>query len=88
MTVRRGFKTEAENRSLQLRRELDLKPYDYLSARTLASYLGITVFAINEIPGLEHSDMELICSDGISALAVVGCTPRVIIYNHRHALTR
>lgn len=88
MALRRGFKTEAENRSLQLRSELGLKPYDYLSARQLAGYLGIMVYGVDEIPGLECSDIELICSGDVSAIAIVSCIPRVIIYNHLHAPTR
>ncbi|WP_347160312.1 ImmA/IrrE family metallo-endopeptidase [Pontibacter chitinilyticus] len=88
MKLRRGFKTEAERRSVQLRKELGLRAYDCLLARQLADYLGITIFAVNEIPGLTGSDVETICSGDVSAVAVIGCTPPLIIHNHLHAPTR
>lgn len=88
MKLHRGFKTEAERRSLQLRKELGLRPWDCLLARRLADHLGIKVFAVNEIPGLSGSDVQIICSGDVSAVAVVGQTSPLIIHNHLHAPAR
>lgn len=88
MKLRRGFKSEAEKLSLQVRYELKLRFYDYLSAHELAAHLGIIVLAVNKIPGLSAKDMQLICSGDVSAIAVVGNNPPLIIHNHLHAATR
>jgi len=88
MALRRGFKTEAEKRSIQLRKEVGLRTFDCMMATQLANHLNIQIYAVNEIPGLSNNDIQSICSGDVSAVAVLGCTPPLIIHNHLHAEAR
>ncbi len=43
MTLRRGFKADAERQAARLRKELGLQPHDGLDPRLLAEHLGVKV---------------------------------------------
>lgn len=60
MTLRRGFKAEAERAAARARKELGLAAHDGLNPRDLAAHLGIKVVdaadlvALEELVELEH----------------------------------
>lgn len=49
MTLRRGFKSEAERFATRLRHELGLQPHDRLDPRVLAKHRGIEVVDADEL---------------------------------------
>ena len=49
MTLRRGFKSEANSLSREMRQELGLLPHDPLCAWTLAEHLGYTVVGFTQL---------------------------------------
>lgn len=84
----RGFKTWCETIALQHRRTLRLRPIDPLKAQALAASLGVPVFGIEEIPGLdEHVLHTLLCedSDSWSAVTITNGQKSVIILNSSHS---
>lgn len=60
--MRRGFKKEAEDLSIALRKELSLLPTDPLPARQLASHLGLELISPSDIPGLDSSSLTHLLS--------------------------
>jgi hypothetical protein len=52
LTVKRGFKAEAERQAIFYRKELQLKDKDPLSARDLAAHLKIQLLTPRDIPGI------------------------------------
>ena len=51
-TFDRGFKSWAERTSANIRRELDLSPYDRLDVFKLAEFLEVTACTPRDFPGL------------------------------------
>ncbi len=58
MAFRRGFKSQCEKRSVELRKQLGLAPISPLSAHQLASHLGVQVWGADAIEGLSGSDRQ------------------------------
>jgi Zn-dependent peptidase ImmA (M78 family) len=93
MTLRRGFKTEAEQIALEIRSELSLRAIDRLDPFFLADYLCIPVWtvrdclraSVNPAPATILLDAE---SDSFSATTVFFGRRRVIVHNEGHARTR
>lgn len=56
MTLRRGFKAEAEREAARVRKELGLAPHDRLVPRDLARHLGIAVVDASDLVDIE--DLE------------------------------
>lgn len=56
MTLRRGFKAEAEREAARVRKELGLAPHDRLDPRDLARHLGIAVVDASDLVDIE--DLE------------------------------
>lgn len=56
MTLRRGFKAEAERDAARVRKELGLAPNDRLDPRELARHLGIAVVDASDLVDIE--DLE------------------------------
>ena len=89
--MRRGFKTWAENEALDIRKELDLTPIDPLPARTVLTYLDVTVATPSQIPGLTHATIiQLIKKDRSSWYALTFSVDGEIflIHNDSHSPTR
>jgi Zn-dependent peptidase ImmA (M78 family) len=77
--VRRGFKTEAEERAVQVRRDMGLAPSDGLSAIDLARHVGAEVRRADELTSLE----KLATLDEIQPGAFSACTFEI---NGRHII--
>jgi Zn-dependent peptidase ImmA (M78 family) len=94
LTLRRGFKSEAERIASELRAELDLSPLDKLDPAQLAEHLGIPVFGLSEIgrfDGARGGFIHVLQNaerDTFSARTVFVGERRLIIHNDSHAPTR
>lgn len=56
--MKRGFKSQCEKRTLNIREQLGLAPTDPLDASELAHHLNVTVWAANTIEGVSFEDLE------------------------------
>jgi len=91
--LRRGFKTEAEATSQDLRREIGVGVHGPLDPLQLAAHLGIAVVRMDQL----GTDAALIAAvrhlsgkgaSDFSALTVCEGTRRLVVYNPAHAPTR
>jgi hypothetical protein len=90
-TLRRGFKTWCENSARGYRRELKLLPVAPLDPRVLAQHLGITIWTLAEIPGINPKDVHhltVVARESWSAATLRNGNASLIIINNGHALTR
>lgn len=68
MTLRRGFKAEAERDAARVRKELGLAPHDRLDPRDLARHLGVAVVDASDLVGIEElEELERLQSFAFSA---------------------
>lgn len=93
MSLRRGFKAEAERIAAEIRAELNLSLDDRLDPLSLARHLCIPVLEIGDLAALSSNpslgDYFLIEDvDCLSALTLFDGTKRTIIHNESHAPTR
>jgi hypothetical protein len=88
VTLRRGFKTEAERISIGLRQELGLSPFERLDCTQLCKHLGVPILTIDELrhdgAALKYIAILKAPSSGFSALTVSAGTRRLIVFNPRH----
>lgn len=91
MALRRGFKAEAERRSLEERAALGLGKADRLDVFTFGAHLGIVFVTLESLRGREAEDVEhLVAVDNecfSAALNVVGDL-RFVVYNEHHPTGR
>lgn len=92
MKLRRGFKTEAEDLSLELRAELELSPSQRLDPHSLGEHLGIPILGMDEVGrkgGVADAAKILRTrSSEISAFTVFRGSARLVVHNDRHAPAR
>jgi hypothetical protein len=94
MTLRRGFKAEANAHAVTLRNELNLSPHAPLCPWTLAEYLDIPVIPLSDLKSYERRAVEYLSGPGrdyFSAVTVfVGRhgRSRLICHNDTHAQVR
>lgn len=84
MLLRRGFKSQCERRSTELRRELGLDSAAPLSAATLADYMGVAVWSVYDVAGLKKSDTDQLSKmdgEGWSALTIRVDQRHLVIFN-------
>lgn len=89
--LRRGFVTWCENAARGYRRELDLKPFDALNPRLLASRFKVKIWTPAEVPGLPAQALrQLIEIDPYGWSAATICTgdKSLIITNNVHSTER
>ncbi len=87
----KGFKTQCESISLQMRRKLELKDTDALDPYLLAEYLGIQVITPSDIPGLSDEHLIVLLKTGAdswSAATLVFNGKNLIILNSAHSYAR
>lgn len=67
MGFRRGFKSQCERRSVEVRRNFGLEPVSPLSAHDYAKHLGVTVWTEQDIDGVPDQHLhQLTIADGDS----------------------
>lgn len=91
MTLRRGFKTEANWYARTFRIELNLRPEAPLCPWTLAKHLAVPVFKLSEIAVKEPGVSFFLSEGGLwefsGATFIVGFR-RIIVINDQHSLKR
>ena len=93
MTLRRGFKANAERIAVELRRELGLDMTSRLDPHALAEYLRLPVLTVAQCArvagsGARHIQLLAAEPDSFSAMTVQFGTQRYIIHNESQARTR
>lgn len=89
--LKRGFKADAERKSLFYREQLRLKKHDPLPASMLADHLKIRILTPAEIPGITSDVLELLLNNGRdkwSAAIFIRNSNKYIIHNTTHSLLR
>lgn len=88
---KRGYKSWCENISIQLRKDLGLKPIDPLDPKLLAKQLNVIVWDVNQVPGLEDKHKKRLLvedKDSWSALTIQYADKHLIILNTSHSKKR
>ncbi len=83
MPFRRGFKSQCERRSVEIRKDLGLSQDAPLSALTLAEHMDLTVWSTTEVSGLTVDDLNNLNhndGDSWSALTMRMGTSHLIVY--------
>ncbi|WP_047540080.1 ImmA/IrrE family metallo-endopeptidase [Methylotenera versatilis] len=91
MSLRRGFKSEANQIARQIRDELGLKYFDPLNPLELASYLEIKVIPISNFGEDAPAAIKHFKFDGkyeFSAATIFSGTERLILHNDSHTAGR
>ena len=84
----RGFKTWCETIALQHRRALKLRATDPLKPQAVAASLGVPVFGVEEVPGLDTQVLRTLLHedpDSWSAVTITNGRKSVIILNSSHS---
>lgn len=87
----RGFKSWCENVSVQLRKDLALKPIEPLNVKALADWLDIGIWTPHQIPGLESKWTHILLKkdpDAWSAVTITMNSKNLIILNSSHSNAR
>ena len=87
---RRGFKSWCENTSAALRSELRLGPGEAMDPRSLAARLDITVWKLEEIPGIPAECVAVLRADSDSWSAATVCIGirHAVVLNSAHSSGR
>jgi Zn-dependent peptidase ImmA (M78 family) len=92
MTLRRGFKTEANWYAREMRRELGLIPESPLCPWRLASHLEFPVFGLTEFKEIIPEEIAFFRSiagqKAFSAVTLFVGSKRCIVHNDAHSLKR
>lgn len=89
MTLRHGFKADAERLALRVREELGIGTYRRLDPLRLADHLAIPVMSLSQLAARHaHPDVQAAVTtlhgaerDAVSAYTVVDGTKRVVVFN-------
>jgi IrrE N-terminal-like domain len=90
LNYKRGFKKWADEKSVSLRHELNLRHYESLSPTVLAKHLGLEILVPSELPNMTNDILKGLFKDNSSWSAVtigVG-KPSLIIHNDTHSFER
>ena len=87
MGYRRGFKTEANDLSNEIRSELGLNPLDPFDPRELAAYLDIPIIGLTSFVSSKPivSHLLVVEPEVFSAVTVFRGTRRTIVHNDAHS---
>ncbi len=88
---KRGFKSQSEKKSIELRQNLSIKPSHPLPGKLLAEHLKTLIVLPESIPGLDRNALNcLLKSSGSewSGAAVQAGSQSLIIINDSHSLAR
>ncbi|MFQ5872212.1 MAG: ImmA/IrrE family metallo-endopeptidase [Dehalococcoidia bacterium] len=87
MTLRRGFKTQANEIAREIRYELGLTPTDPLDPWALSEFLEIPFLPMSELSGVARSAVHyftVVDTSVFSAVTVFDGSHRLIVYNDAH----
>ena len=89
--LKRGFKSQCERRSVEVRRGFELKPDDPLSAFALAQSMGVIVWNEHDILGLAEIDIKQLTQidpDSWSAFTIRVEDRHLVVFNSTQSLAR
>jgi len=90
--LKHGFKTFAEKTSIEYRKQLNLKPNDFLCAFKLCDHLKVPLLTPSEVSNLSPNHLSRLLgagSDDWSAATIpIGNGEYIIIHNNVHSLPR
>lgn len=84
MTFKRGFKSQCERRSAEIRKQLGFAPADPLKAKQLADSLGVSIWSTDDVDGLsneDHHQLTIKDSDAWSAFTLRIENNHLIVFN-------
>lgn len=84
----RGFKSWCENVAVQQRRDLGLSRGDPLDPWKLAQHLGVIVWNVDEVPGLDPRWLQILVRDDPDSWSAVTLsieTQRLMVLNSAHS---
>lgn len=87
----RGFKSWCENTSVQLRKDLGLRPCDPLKPQDVARRLNVLLLRPDQIPDLSTSACKVLLSEeknNWSAVMVSANGRDAVVYNPTHSVAR
>lgn len=87
MTMRRGFKTEANATATEVRAEIGLAPVEPLDPHRLANHLAVPVVALSTLDPVANLGVHhLLCiePESFSAVTVFRGSHRKIVHNDQH----
>ncbi len=91
MRLRRGFKSEANQLSRDVRRELKLRPIDPLNPFELATFLEIPVVPLRQLSNIAAKPVEILTTTRarfFSAATIFDGSRRTIVHNDSHDVGR
>jgi len=91
LALRRGFKSQCERRSVEIRNDLNLTKVCPLLAHDLAKHINVTVWSTQDIDGLTNDDHRYLSiedDDCWSALTMRMETNHLIIYKSGQSAAR
>lgn len=89
--LRRGFKSQCERRSVEVRKNFNLGPDAPLSAFTLADVLNVTLWKESEVPEVDINDIHQLCftdSESWSAFTMRVNDRHLIVFNSTQSIPR
>jgi Zn-dependent peptidase ImmA (M78 family) len=88
---KRGFKSQCERRSVELRKNFGLQPHDPLLAMEVANKSGVLVWTEKDIQGLSEDDIKQLTlndPDSWAAFTMRFQDKHLIVYNSTQSLPR
>lgn len=89
--LRRGFKTFAENKAIELRKQLGLGSHEFLCAFKVCEYLKVQISDIKNL-GLDEKNINNLLGEGSAfwsaATIPLGNGEYIIVHNTTHSLQR
>ena len=83
-SFRRGFKAQSERKAVEVRKTLNFDDISPLSATILAEHLGVLIWSVNNVPGVDASDLHhllVIEPDGLSAFTLRIGERYLVVFN-------
>lgn len=89
MTLRRGFRTEAERRAVQIRSDIGLRPTDGIDLRALADRSGVRIVSADDLIDVARlQELEAIQSFSFSACTFDVNGSKVIVISPLRSVAR
>jgi hypothetical protein len=88
---KRGFKSQSENKSVELRKELKISPSLPLSGNKLAQHLKVKIIFPDMIEGLDNPSLKCLLNgnnSGWSGAAIQAGSQALVLINSSHSLAR
>lgn len=91
MAFKRGFKSQCERRSTEIRKQLNIATTAPLKAAALADYIGVTIWSLDDIKELDEADYKQLAihdPDTWSAFTLQIENEHLIVFNSSQGAER